>query len=379
MYTSASQIDNVDARCPSTPLGVPFTLPVGGTSWSAVPNKTGDLTAEPTAADFTDVFTMGWLRRSERSGADLPLVHAHMHSTAKSTFWHVLIGAASCATLNVAVCGAGLYGGQEAEGSLGAWSDWGLHVRPLALSLPQDPNGTLVNPGAFASPPFWNLLAAEGNPVFEGQDHAPAMGDMEVEWENDWYGWNTLELEHVPPAGSLVMLNGRWIVDCGHPPFHAEIHPPNTIVALETLAPFPTAPPVPPARPVSPVTRAQIWANEFYEGHPFQIKVWAPPRPTPDAQPANLLESFNPVVSNPDHSVTYTFFNADVGPFGPDPNTSTVTVSQAPEGLAVSISGPASSHEVKGTGQAISPSDEPDTAGGAVGSFVGMWFVTWNQ
>ena len=77
--------------------------------------------------------------------------------------------------------------------------------------------------------------------------------------------------------------------------------------------------------------------------------------------------------------LAHTFFNFEAGPFGPDPNASTAVVKFAPEGLVATVSGPPGSHHVNGTGQAIWPSDDIDSAGGAVGVLTGLWYLAWNQ
>lgn len=47
---------------------------------------------------------------------------------------------------------------------------------------------------------------------------------LEVEWETDYFP----ELFR-PQIGDRAFVVGRWIFDCGHPPFETEIHPPHFV------------------------------------------------------------------------------------------------------------------------------------------------------
>jgi hypothetical protein len=185
-------------------------------------------------------------------------------------------------------------------------------------------------------------------------------------------------------VGSLVALDGRWIIDCGHPPYHSEIHPPHTIMFFETSPP-PSGMTVPNvASQDQIVTRAQVWMNEFYTGGQFFVNVWPPPRPTPDSELNTMFISFNGpgggTVTNPDGSLTFSFTNDAVGdPATVSAQASTAEVSFTNDGLFVQVTGPGSNHEVKSTGQDVFPLDHPDTASGAVGSLMGRWYVGWNQ
>jgi hypothetical protein len=74
-------------------------------------------------------------------------------------------------------------------------------------------------------------------------------------------------------SGDLVHTNGRWIIECGHPEFKAEIHPPFMMTHVRTGK-----------RPGGePETVAEIWVNGYFPGEPIDIDLWAPPRPSPDA------------------------------------------------------------------------------------------------
>src|SRR5207237_911043 len=78
-----------------------------------------------------------------------------------------------------------------------------LEVGQLLHALPQH-NG----PGE-GEP--WGLLPSEQTqpptPTLDGEAH-----------EN-------LEAAYIPHEGERIAIRGRWIIDCGHNDFHAELHP----------------------------------------------------------------------------------------------------------------------------------------------------------
>jgi hypothetical protein len=95
--------------------------------------------------------------------------------------------------------------------------------------------------------------------------------DMEVEIEEQFghyffTGWG------YPQKGDLFFAAGRWIIDCGHPPFRSEIHPPFVTADLHTEGNSPAS-----------QTIANIWVNSFYTGDPVDIDLYPPPRPGPAA------------------------------------------------------------------------------------------------
>ena len=76
-----------------------------------------------------------------------------------------------------------------------------------------------------ADPPFRNLISTE--PEFENE---LLLG---VEWETGSY-----PERFRPVYGDRVSVFGFWILDCGHPPFYSEIHPPVG-VAVHRPRPIP--------------------------------------------------------------------------------------------------------------------------------------------
>jgi hypothetical protein len=392
MYTDANQVDNNNGYCPNGQfaIAVEGAVGFGPVSWSGVPLK-ANLSDEPTIADITDVLTEGWVTISKRSSEDLPSVHEHMHCGVKGDLEKVGITAAGCVAIPFIGCALGFAAGNQAAGGA-CWSDWNVHIRPLALAAP-DPNAGLlrVPPGVAAGPPFWNLLAANADPALDNS--GVGMADMENEWEADWQNpWTNLADNHVPNPGNLIYLNGRWIMDCAHPavdidnpPFHSEIHPPNTFIVAE-MAKAPSAMgglfPNNPLDPNTPlVTRSQIWVNEFYEGHPFAITVWPPPRPSADAQLSAVYMTFGGgrAISNSDGSLSFPFVNDAVGGSPPAAQASAAKSAFMADGLSAAFSGPPGNHPVDGSGQDIFPRDNPDDSGGTVGSFMANWYVGWSQ
>jgi hypothetical protein len=47
---------------------------------------------------------------------------------------------------------------------------------------------------------------------------------MEMEWDSKF-----IPIEFWPVPGDRVWMMGRWVFDCGHPPYHTEIHPPIAV------------------------------------------------------------------------------------------------------------------------------------------------------
>jgi hypothetical protein len=74
-----------------------------------------------------------------------------------------------------------------------------------------------------------------------------------------------------PTVGDLVIAAGRWIVDCGHA-YKTEIHPPSVLSYVRTAT-----------KGESQTTLAHVWVNGFYPGDPVEVRIYPPPRPSPDA------------------------------------------------------------------------------------------------
>ena len=153
----------------------------------------------------------GWVHESKLACTDNPLTHDYQMTNNSSR----------CSTTDVFP------------------SDWNVSVRPLA---------------GF------------------GSRTTPEQTYMEVEFEAYYagyffagWGW--------PIAGDLVATNGRWIMDCGHSPTRAEIHPPYLLSHSRMRK-----------RPDGQLeTLTEIWVNGYYPGGDMTMEIWPPPRPSPDA------------------------------------------------------------------------------------------------
>jgi hypothetical protein len=100
------------------------------------------------------------------------------------------------------------------------------------------------------------------------------MATMELEFEYYFARYFFLFVALVEPQpGDLLFASGRWIIDCGHPDYGSEIHPPSVLAYMNTKDT--TSP--------SPTTMASIWVNGFYPGDPVDIDIFPPPRPAPNA------------------------------------------------------------------------------------------------
>lgn len=77
----------------------------------------------------------------------------------------------------------------------------------------------------------YQFLHSDANPVEDGSRV------MEMEWESRYF-----PPQFWPVDGDRAWMLGRWIFDCGHPPYRTEIHPPKA-VAFTRLEPtlFPGA------------------------------------------------------------------------------------------------------------------------------------------
>jgi hypothetical protein len=144
-------------------------------------------------------------------------------------------------------------------------SDWQIYVRPLA--------------------PFGNLTT-EDQTYLEMEFEAYYARYFFVGW-----GW--------PIAGDLIFTNGRWIMDCGHEPYKAEIHPPYLWSSMSTRK----------RADGSLETVAEIWVNGYFPGDPVDVDIWPPPRPSPDA----FLTVTRPVDAGAAYGVTVALTSSYAG------------------------------------------------------------------
>jgi hypothetical protein len=155
-------------------------------------------------------------------------------------------------------------------------SDWNVKVAPIG---PQ--------PGVAP----YQALFSEGNDISGiGKANSSSSRLVELEWERfygDFVAWMDM-----PAAGDLMYAVGRWIIDCGHDNFAAELHPVYMYAKMKTVTsitdPFTGLVNNNPFGG-QPATRADIWVNGWYPGgddpdHAIEFDIYPPPRPTPTAR-----------------------------------------------------------------------------------------------
>ena len=105
---------------------------------------------------------------------------------------------------------------------------------------------------------------------------------IEIEWEKDQY-----PEEFRPIYGDRIWTIGRWVFDCGHPPYRSEIHPPKGIALTREEAHVFTGDAVP-----SNTNKVYVFFNGqggyYYDhigGRSYEIDVPMPPRPSETAEP----------------------------------------------------------------------------------------------
>jgi hypothetical protein len=128
--------------------------------------------------------------------------------------------------------------------------------------------------------PAYNHFNSDANervpPTVDGEQR------MEVEWESKFFPppfW--------PAPGDRAWMLGRWIFDCGHPPYRTEIHPPR---AVAFTRPEPIIFPGDTRPSQSNLTHVYIHGRGGYyqrrvEDRNYDFDVPLPPRP---AQPSTL-------------------------------------------------------------------------------------------
>jgi hypothetical protein len=151
------------------------------------------------------------------------------------------------------------------------WSDWDMFVHPVD--------------------PYRNLLA--GNEFME----------VEVEYYPAQHFF--VANAGVPAPGDLYFAAGRWIIDCGHPDYASEIHPPFLSARIRTVG-----------GASDPRTEAAIWVDGYYRGDaPVELLLYPPPRPAPNAYmvvsrtrtqdaavDVSVIDSSDPAFADPDFS-----------------------------------------------------------------------------
>lgn len=128
--------------------------------------------------------------------------------------------------------------------------------------------GSDVDP--FDFPSDWNVILYPLDPyrnlLRRGQS------TLEIEFE-EYYALHFFVGQNAQPTrGDLVFASGRWIIDCGHDDYNAEIHPPFVLARLHTVV-----------YKGHQATEANIWVNGWFPGDPVEFNIYPPPRPSPNA------------------------------------------------------------------------------------------------
>jgi hypothetical protein len=119
--------------------------------------------------------------------------------------------------------------GYETE-VLGIVSGTVLHSHISALDNPM--NHTM---GAAEERPRvhhdWNLILAldKESQSMLSDANLDSGGTMEIEWQQQE---DMFSLDSIPGVGDRVAVRGRYIYDCGHPPYKTEIHAPDALAVI---------------------------------------------------------------------------------------------------------------------------------------------------
>jgi LGFP repeat len=113
----------------------------------------------------------------------------------------------------------------------------------------------------------WNVILHPLNPyrnlLRRGQS------TLEIEFEEIFVLHFFVGQNGQPARGDLVFASGRWIIDCAHDDYNAEIHPPFVLARMRTVAYQGTQ-----------ATEANIWVNGWFPGDPVEFDIYPPPRPS---------------------------------------------------------------------------------------------------
>jgi hypothetical protein len=120
-------------------------------------------------------------------------------------------------------------------------------------------------------PEYRFMLASSFSHQGEGNFDTEHQGDLENEIEQ-WIIPGGLR----PEAGDRVYMAGRWVVDCGHVDWHAEIHPFELIVSTHRQTGRANA-------LGSVETVAATVVTSDWTGQTLEFDIWAPPRPNATA------------------------------------------------------------------------------------------------
>ena len=261
--------------------------------------------------------------------ADIDNALTHEHHNTYCPYLHEGLGLAfgSCLILGPGCLPAvGVAVSAELYGITCA-SDYEFKIRPIG---PQ--------PGAF---PFPSLFG-------ETQRRF-----LKVEYEV-FYAAAAHNFLRAPAQGDLVHATGRWIIDCGHDTYNAELHPLFSFATMKTVI---SEPDTFTGLEVDlfggkPATRVAIWINGWYPGHhAIEFDAFPPPRPNPDA----VLHVSKPVDADAAMDVSLEFTLAPPG-----------TASH----VHLRFTSPPRENEVTDAGEMMFDSGR---------QYWGIWYLYWGQ
>lgn len=129
--------------------------------------------------------------------------------------------------------------------------------------------------------PKYNGLHSDANSVSRSGERL-----MEMEWESKFFPFFFW-----PTAGDRVWMEGRWIFDCGHPPYRTEIHPPQAVAFTRFNSIIFPGDSVP-----SDTVKTTIYIHGrggYYNtpvgGKNYEFDVTLPPKPSPDAKVRTVI------------------------------------------------------------------------------------------
>jgi len=95
-----------------------------------------------------------------------------------------------------------------------------------------------------------------------------------------------------PEVGDRVFMKGRWVTDCGHSDWHAELHPMELTTSQHEQARADAAGGI--------ESVATIVITGEWNGEAIDVDLWPPARPSANAQLEVAVEPVDPT-GNPDH------------------------------------------------------------------------------
>jgi hypothetical protein len=167
----------------------------------------------------------------------------------------------------------------------------------------------------------------------QGNHYVELLGALGVEGEQ-WY----YPVGYRPEPGDRAVVRGLWIIDCGHPDWHSELHPASLLVSsyLQTrdYAPILGDTWNRPLRLTgnwraltrgAPAVITKIIASPVFAERSLEVDVWPPARPCPAARLMTAREAVQP-----DPKWSGVQFTEKLLPADGNPNHLHLTITRAP-------------------------------------------------